>query len=235
MMLQMLLRNRRKPAQNRSASTRRFSKRSDCGSVDHTLGAKCPASGENYLFRTPSLIGQVRARCPDLPDFFSYQQLYADVRRDRQVHARALGEALLRLRASATRHCLRALPARQREGWDKCQRSEFGQPLQFVQVSQRAATRLVNRPFWAPGPARQPRLYLIPMPGPALRLARRATCFTASRIPANATDAVACQYRPRAPAFRPILRMTRPGDSARAGLPFLMTPKTKDIPCSRRS
>lgn len=211
---------------------RLLAQRVSCARVLPAGEAAIPVTLEKHLFRTPSLGGQSFPFRNALPIIFpsavslvGAARGFADLPKheDEDLHI------------SSDLRCLSASGLNNKKGWRACELHGFGLHWQWLAGWRPAATRSANRHLLAQRSARARRRFLTATLLRAQPLARRATCSIASKTPVSADRHLTLFAGGKS---RPILdhagEPAGRGFSARGFLRASL-PKTKDVPCSKRS
>lgn len=177
-------RYRRESAQNRGLRNRCLANALECTTVMVVGSVSIPALFADYLFRTPSLNGQVIVIGDSLP--VSFGRFSETGHRHGLAHPDISCVFTLRP-AHRPGHVLRKA-TRPQEGWAKCEQHIFGRCCYSAAGLQPAAIARANRRSMARARASWARRSWTPTFTGALRPARRPTCCTAISTRASATD-----------------------------------------------
>ncbi len=221
----------RDSAQNGGLRKSGLDSREPCATLLLTGEAAIPVTLDKHLFRTPSLGGQSSHFRLVLPTIFLSVAGFRPARPSAEIVRRKT--RLLPLRPVPS--CLTASGKEEHEGRAACKIPVFGLLWQWLADWPPVATRSLNRQSSVPQWVRVLRRCSTAISLPAQPSVQRATCFIASKTQASADRHLICIAGQTArhrrnhtadPAGR--------GFSARGVLRVLL-PKTKVVPCSKRS
>ena len=191
-----------------------------------------PVTFAKYLFRTPSLGGQDSGLAADLPVIFlCLLRPHCGARRI--AHLVSCDEN--RLRGTLAVSSLLSSGIEPKKGWAECNVQESGWLWHSLAGWRHVATRRANRPSSVVPSVRAPRRYSTATSSRVRPLAWRAMCSTASNIQAAADPRHRGLTGSDPGTFTlQTTRTVRRHCFARS-LSRCSLPKTKDVPCSRRS